>query len=137
METKLQVGQQHTESVVFTQQQVATFAEVSGDNNPLHLDADFAAGTPFKKPIVHGVLSSAVFSKILGTQFPGQGTIYLGQQVQFLRPVYPGHAYTATAEILKIDSEKHRATISTVLSDNETGKPVIKGEATVQHPSKF
>ena len=63
----------------FTQNDVILFAQVSGDNNPLHLDAEFAATTAFKRPIIHGALASSVFSKIMGTEFPGFGSVYMKQ----------------------------------------------------------
>jgi acyl dehydratase len=80
------LGQTYTHQFSFTQAQVQAFAEVSGDNNPLHLDAEFAATTPFKKPIMHGFLGGSIFSMILGTKFPGEGSVYLKQSMELLKP---------------------------------------------------
>jgi len=77
----------------FTQNQVEDFARLTGDSNPLHLDPDYASRTLFKKPIIHGVLGASIFSKIMGTLFPGEGTIYLSQQLEFKRPMYVDTTY--------------------------------------------
>ncbi|MFL5730355.1 MAG: MaoC family dehydratase, partial [Cytophagaceae bacterium] len=73
----IEQGQVYTESFSFTQEEVVRFAELTGDHNPIHLDPAYAANTLFKKPIMHGILGASVFSKVLGMQFPGEGTIYL------------------------------------------------------------
>jgi len=128
----LKQGDFYEEQVTVSQQQVNAFAELSGDKNPVHIDEAFAAQTSFKKPIVHGIFSAAIFSRILGTVFPGQGSIYLGQTLQFKRPVYPGEAYTARVQITGIDG-RNSATFSTVLTHTVTGKVVVDGEAKVMN----
>ena len=77
----------------FTQEDVEAFAKVTGDNNPVHLDESYAAKTMFKRPIMHGMLGAAVFSKVFGTMFPGEGTIYLSQSLSFLKPMYVSENY--------------------------------------------
>ncbi|MEQ8414593.1 MAG: MaoC family dehydratase [Imperialibacter sp.] len=128
----LKVGDTYEMPFSLTQEQVNAFAELSGDKNPVHIDAAFAANTSFKKPIVHGIFSAAIFSRILGTIFPGDGTIYLGQTLQFKRPVYPGEDYQAKVEVVSLDG-RNSATIATVLIHAPTGKAVIEGEAKVMH----
>jgi len=128
----LKVGDTYEMPFSLTQQQVNAFAELSGDKNPVHIDEAFAANTSFKKPIVHGIFSAAIFSRILGTIFPGDGTIYLGQTLQFKRPVYPGEEYQARVEVVSLDG-RNSATISTTLTHTATGKVVIDGEAKVMH----
>ncbi len=128
----LKQGDFYEEQVTLSQQQVIAFAELSGDKNPVHIDEKFAAETSFKKPIVHGIFSAAIFSRLLGTIFPGEGSIYLGQTLQFKRPVYPGEAYTARVEITSLDG-RNSATFSTVLTHASTGKVVIEGEAKVMN----
>jgi acyl dehydratase len=86
----------------FTQEQVQAFADLTGDNNPVHLDAEYAATTQFKKPIIHGMLGITVFTKVLGTQFPGFGSIYLKQTVEFLRPMFVDTEYRAVFKIVSI-----------------------------------
>lgn len=128
----LKIGDYHEMPFSVTQEQVAKFAELSGDHNPVHLDETFAAATSFGKPIVHGIFSASIFSKILGTIFPGEGTIYLSQALQFKRPVFPAEEYLARVEVISLDG-KNTATLSTKLVQKESGKAVIEGEARVMN----
>jgi acyl dehydratase len=132
----LKVGEKYTHTFSFSQEDVIAFAKVTGDNNPVHLDEDYAAATMFKKPIMHGMLGASIFSKVFGTLFPGEGTIYLNQNIQFTRPMYAGDQYEAQFEIVEIDSEKHRAKITTSIVNIE-GKTVILGDATLMHTTQF
>ncbi len=132
----LKVGEKYTHTFSFSQEDVIAFATVTGDNNPVHLDEDYAAATMFKKPIMHGMLGASIFSKVFGTLFPGEGTIYLNQNIQFTRPMYAGDQYEAQFEIIEIDSEKHRAKITTSIVNIE-GKTVILGDATLMHTTQF
>lgn len=134
---KLAEKQTYQLSFSFSQEDVRQFAEISGDKNPIHLDAEYAAKTPFKKPIVHGFLAGSVFSKIFGTLFPGEGTIYLKQEMSFTRPVYMDTTYEARLEVTSVDAEKHRAQVATTIVDKETEKAVIKGEATIMNTDKI
>lgn len=124
-------------SFSFTQNDVILFAQVSGDNNPLHLDADFAANTPFKKPIIHGALASSVFSKIMGTQFPGFGSVYLKQSSEYLRPMFVDQEYEAVFTVSAINLEKHSAEITTEIFDKTTGKKTTNGLAVILNKEKF
>ena len=90
---KLKIGDNYKEEFVITQEMVNKFAELSGDKNPLHLDKEFAAKTRFKKPIVHGLFSVTSFGKVMGTKFPGHGSIHVGQNLSFKRPLYPDQKY--------------------------------------------
>lgn len=121
----------------FSQEEVIRFAELTGDNNPLHLDAEYAATTNFKKPIIHGMLGATVFTKVLGTQFPGFGSIYLKQTLEFLRPMFVDTEYTAIFTIVSIQPEKHTAEISTQIVDSKTKKVTTKGIATMINQEKF
>jgi 3-hydroxybutyryl-CoA dehydratase len=113
---------------------IVMFAEVSGDNNPVHLDEAYAAQTPFKTRIAHGMLSAAYISAVIGTQLPGPGTIYMQLALRFKRPVKIGDEVTTKAVVTAIDLEKGRVTIETVCYVG--GKPVIEGEALVMAPRK-
>jgi len=126
----------YTHEITFNQPNVNTFAQITGDNNPLHLDADFAAKTIFGKPIVHGFYSAAVFSMVFGTKFPGEGTIYLYQDMKFLAPVFVDQPYKAKFEVLEVNTEKHTGVIKCVLED-ETGKSVIEGMARLKNTAQF
>jgi len=121
----------------FTQDEVMRFAELTGDNNPLHLDAAYAATTNFKRPIIHGMLGATVFTKVLGTQFPGFGSIYLKQTLEFLRPMYVDTDYKAVFTIKTIQPEKHIAEISTEIMDVTTKKVVTRGIATMINEKIF
>lgn len=128
----IQVGDTYSLEYQFSQQQVNAFCEVTGDNNPVHYDADYAATTPFKVPIIHGFLGGSVFSRVFGTMFPGEGTIYLKQEMNFLRPMYVDTLYNARFEVLEVIAEKNRIRVSTKVSNAE-GKETISGEAIVQN----
>ncbi len=128
---KLKRGDVYTHSFSLSQQDVINFAEVTGDTNPIHLDADYAAQTIFKQPIVHGFLSASVFSKILGTVFPGEGSVYLSQNMQFLRGMFVDKPYEVVFTVLKIDERRGKAWISTTVIDVANRKKTIDGEAVV------
>lgn len=132
----INIGDTFEHSFSFTQEDVVLFAKVTGDNNPVHLDEVYAANTIFKRPIIHGMLGATVFSKVFGTMFPGEGTIYLNQNLQFLRPMLVDTNYIAQFEVIEIDREKHRATITTIVL-NEDGKKVVDGSAILMHSEKF
>jgi 3-hydroxybutyryl-CoA dehydratase len=117
-----------------TEADIVLFAQVSGDNNPVHLDEAFAAQTPFKARIAHGMLSAAYISAVIGTQLPGPGTIYMQQALRFKRPVKIGDEVTTIATVTEIDPVKGRVSIETVCLVG--GKPVIEGEALVMAPRK-
>ena len=127
----------HRYAFRFSQADVVDFARVTGDNNPLHLDADFAATTPFKRPIIHGMLGASVFTKVLGTEFPGYGSVYLGQTLEFLRPMFVDTDYEAVFTVKSINSEKHTAEILGELRDLQTGKVTTRGVATLMHREKI
>jgi len=110
---------------------IVAFAEVTGDNQPLHLDDAYAAKTRFKRRLAHGMLSAGFISAALGTKLAPHATvIYLSQSLRFLRPVFPGDTVTAKIEVTAIDAEKRFVTCKTECV-NQDGKPVLTGEAQV------
>ena len=130
----LTIGQTYNCEFKFTQADVNAFADVSGDHNPVHWDAAFAATTIFKRPILPGMLSASVFSKVLGTLFPGDGTIYLKQSLDFLKPMYVDTDYVALFTVKEIIKEKNRAVIETSIKQKVTGDLVcLIGEAEVMN----
>jgi 3-hydroxybutyryl-CoA dehydratase len=131
---ELSLGQSAQMVRTVTEADIVLFAQVSGDNNPVHLDEAFAAQTPFKTRIAHGMLSAAYISAVIGTQLPGPGTIYMQQALRFKRPVKIGDEVTTIATISEIDPIKGRVSIDTVCLVG--GKPVIEGEALVMAPRK-
>ena len=134
--TKIKVGETYTEKVRYTQANVDAFAQISGDNNPIHINAEYAAKTPFGKPIVHGFFAGAIFSKVFGTTWPGEGTIYMFQEMSFRAPVFVENDYTAKFEVIEINEEKHRGVIKCTLEDTE-GNAAIIGEAKLMHKERF
>lgn len=131
---ELQVGQKATFIRTVQERDVQLFAEVSGDRNPVHLDADYAAGTAFKERIAHGMLTGALVSAALACTLPGPGTIYLGQNLRFTRPVKLGDELTVELEVLE-KLPKNRVRIGTRVI-NQQGKPVVEGEAEVMAPQE-
>ncbi|WP_299454950.1 MaoC family dehydratase [uncultured Microscilla sp.] len=125
----IEQNEEYRHSFSFTQDDVIKFAEVTGDKNPLHLDADYAANTPFSQPIMHGFLAGSIFSKVFGTLFPGEGTIYMKQTMEFRRPMFVNKEYEAVFKVTDINREKHRAVISTSIVNKEDGKEAVNGEA--------
>ena len=113
---------------------IDAFAAVSGDVNPVHLDADYAATTPFGERIAHGMLAGAFISAVLGVKLPGPGAIYLSQSLRFRRPVKIGDTVTARATVTALDERRGQATLATVCLVG--GKPVVDGEAVVMVPRK-
>ncbi len=130
----LSVGQTDALTYTVTEDTIVQFAEVSGDANPVHLDEAYAATTPFKGRIAHGMLSAAYISAVLGTKLPGPGTVYMSQALRFKRPVRIGDVVTARATVSAIDTEKARVTLETVCIVND--KPVLEGEAMVMVPRR-
>ena len=116
-----------------TDRDIALFAEVSTDRNPVHLDEDYARDTIFAGRIAHGMLTAGLISAVIGEQLPGHGTVYLGQTMKFLGPVRPGDQVKAEVEVTAIDHAKRRVTMDTTAYVD--GKPVLKGEAVVLAPS--
>jgi acyl dehydratase len=121
----------------FSQEEVNRFSELTGDKNPLHLDAEFASKTLFKKPIMHGVLSVSVFSKVLGMEFPGEGTVYMGQNIEFKRPMYVDEVYKAVCEVVEVDLRRNIAIISTKVFNAQTNKLTVSGKAKIMNTSKI
>jgi 3-hydroxybutyryl-CoA dehydratase len=130
----LSVGQSEERTYTVTDETIRKFADVSGDDNPVHLDENFAAGTQFGGRIAHGMLSAGFISAVIGTRLPGPGCIYLSQSLRFRRPVKIGDEVTARATITGLDPERSRATMETVCLVG--GKTVIEGEALVLVPRK-
>ncbi len=127
----LRVGSAATFQKTVTPEDIASYARVSGDANPLHADAAYAARTRFKQPIAHGMLGAGVISAVLGTRLaPGAVVIYLAQNLQFRAPVCAGDTLTATATVTKVDPERSRVALDTVVT-NQDGTEVIRGDALV------
>ena len=130
----LSLGQSAEIAHTVTDADIRAFAAVSGDNNPVHLDEVYAAATPFKTRIAHGMLSAGYISALLGTRLPGPGAIYISQTMNFKRPVRIGDEVITRATVAAIDNERARVTLTTVCE--VAGKPVVEGEAVVMVPRR-
>lgn len=130
----LALGQTASFGKTVTEADIVLFAAVTGDTNPMHLNAEYAKDTIFGERIAHGMLAAGLITKVLGTQLPGPGTIYLSQNLKFRAPVRIGQTVTATVEVVALHPEKHRATLKTVCT--VAGEPVLEGEAYVSVPSR-
>ena len=117
-----------------TDNMVAEFARITGDYNKIHLDEDYAAKTIFKHRIAHGFLYGSFISKMLGTKFPGEGTVYQYQEMEFLLPVYINDLLEIKITVLEKLS-KNRLSLKTDIL-NQDGNLVLKGTATVSLPKK-
>ena len=127
---------EHEYSRTFSEADVKAFALLSEDDNPLHLDPEYAAGTSFKKPVVHGVLLLGMFSRIFGNVYPGKGSIYLSQTAEFLRPAYLNQKITARVSMQEYDRHR-RIGIFLTQCFNEAGKKILSGKAEVLFPEGF
>ena len=129
---RLHIGQQSSVNKTFSHDDIERFAALSGDDNPIHLNDEFAKQSTFGKRVVHGMLVSSLFSGLLGNKLPGQGTVYLGQNIQFKAPVFIDDTVTATVEVTSLREDKPIAVMSTRCV-NALGTVVIEGDAVVQY----
>ena len=129
----LQVGMSASYAKTITEADIVLFAGVSGDNNAVHTNEEFARTTQFGGRIAHGFLTASVISAAVANRLPGPGTIYLGQQLRFKAPVKPGDTVHATVTVKSIDLARARAELETVCRVG--GKVVIEGEALVMTTS--
>ena len=130
----LTVGMQAEFSKTIRAEDIVKFSEVSGDDNPLHLDEDYAKTTRFKTRIAHGMLSAGFISAVLGTKLPGPGSIYVSQSLKFKAPVRIGDTVTAIATVKEINPKKPRVVLETLCWVE--GKLVTEGEALVLVPKR-
>jgi 3-hydroxybutyryl-CoA dehydratase len=130
----LHLGQSAEVSREVTDADVRAFAQVSGDDNPLHLDEAFASTTQFGGRIAHGMLCAGYISAVLGRRLPGGGAVYISQSLRFRRPVQIGDTVTARAQITAIDADRGRVTLKTTCL--VAGKTVVEGEAEVIAPRR-
>lgn len=133
MSKTLNVGDNASITHKFTEEGVALYATLSTDTNPIHLDAEYAATTQFKQRLVHGMLVGGLFSSLIGTHLPGNGSIYMGQNLNFKSPVFFDMEIIARVEITAIHATKPIITLKTTCVDS-SGILLIDGEATVYVP---
>lgn len=119
-------GQHASFTKTFTEADLQRFIEITGDVNPLHVDEEFAARTPFRHRVLHGMLTASLFSTMVGMLLPGTGAIYRSQSLKFLLPVHLDETVTAHFVVRSVDRAKHRLEIDSWI-ENEAGEHVIEG----------
>jgi 3-hydroxybutyryl-CoA dehydratase len=130
---KIESGMTAVYARTVTEADIVAFAGVSGDDNPVHLNQDYAATTMFKGRIAHGMLSVGYISAVIGTRLPGAGCVYLNQSLRFKAPVRIGDTVTARVTVTAVDRARNRVKLSTVCTVGD--KVVIDGEAEVMAPA--
>ena len=132
---KIKLGDSASFTKTVTETDIILYAGISGDFNPAHINAEAAKDSMFGQRIAHGMLSAGFISCVLGMYLPGPGTIYLRQELRFVKPVCIGDTVTATATVIERVEEKNRLKLETIVT-NQRGEAVIKGVATVMPPKK-
>lgn len=130
----MNIGDSYEEKILISQDVVKNFGVFSGDFNPIHFDDAAAKEQGFKSKIAHGMVSASFFSKIFATQFPGPGTVYLGQNLKFVAPVYIDELLTYKLTVTEKKPDKPIYTIHTEAS-NQTGELKVVGDAVIRFSS--
>ncbi|NPV92343.1 MAG: MaoC family dehydratase [Firmicutes bacterium] len=126
--TQISVGDSASFSKTISESDVYSFAGVTGDMNPVHINVEYAGGTVFGKRIAHGILAIGFISNVLGTQLPGPGSIYVEQNCKFLKPVFIGDTITAIVTVIEKDEDKNRVRLRTYCV-NQRKEITLDGEA--------
>lgn len=130
----LEIGISRSVSKSISDADIAAFAQLSTDHNPVHLDEDYARDTIFGGRVAHGMLTAGLISAVIGEQLPGHGSVYLSQTLKFMAPVRPGDRVDAVVEVREIDYARRRVTLDCRCLVGD--KVVLKGEALVLAPSR-
>lgn len=131
---KFKAGDSAETTRTIEQADVDAFASVTGDHNPVHVDETFAKETRFGRRIAHGMLTASLISSVLANKLPGKGSVYLGQTLQFVAPVFPGDEITARVIVKEVREDKPIVKLETICV-NQRGETVIRGEATILVPT--
>ncbi|HEU5132231.1 MAG TPA: MaoC family dehydratase [Pyrinomonadaceae bacterium] len=126
----LKVGDSAEITKKIEQSDIDAFANVTGDHNPVHVDEEFAKTTRFGRRIAHGMFTASLISAVLANKLPGEGSVYLGQTLQFVAPVFPGDEITARVTVKQIREDKPIVKLETICV-NQREEIVVRGEATV------
>lgn len=132
---EIKIGDSHSQEVIILEENVETFGAITNDYNSVHFDSEYASTTMFKKRISHGMYVGSLFSKIIGMDLPGIGSIYVSQSLQFKRPVYFNDTIKASIVVREINVERNRVYFDCT-AYNQDGDIVISGEAEVMPPKK-
>src|SRR5215213_3523471 len=127
---RFKVGDSAEITKTIEQSDIDAFAAVTGDHNPVHVDEEFAKTTRFGRRIAHGMFTASLISAVLANKLPGEGSVYLGQTLEFVAPVFPGDVVTARVTVKEIREDKPVVKLETICV-NQRDEVVIRGEATV------
>ena len=130
----MEIGLSRSIAKVMGDVEIESFAKISEDRNPIHLNDEAGKASIFKSRVVHGMLSASLFSALLGEYLPGHGAIYLSQTLRFTKPVYPGDKVVASVTVININNNKKQVTLKCEAKVGD--KLVIKGEAVALAPSR-
>lgn len=130
---EISVGMSAEHAKTVSEADVVLFAGITGDFNPVHVDAEAAAKSRFGGRIAHGMLSAGLVSAVIAMKLPGPGSIYMTQSLRFTKPVMIGDTVTARVDVLEVIAAKKRVRLSTVCR-NQRGETVLDGEALLMVP---
>jgi len=133
----IKIGDVYTLDFSFTQEQVNLYAQISGDVNPLHINAEAGKASIFGRNIIHGHLSASIFTRIFGILYNADGHIYMKQNTTFLKPMFVDTTYTAVITVKEIFPEKNRVLYETKVIDPATGADTITGEALLMNKKLY
>jgi acyl dehydratase len=131
------VGDIFTHDISYTQEQVNLYAQISGDTNPLHVDAQAGKDSMFGRNIIHGHFSASVFTKIFGVLYFADGHVYMKQSCTFLKPMFVDTPYQAVITVKEIFPEKNRVLYETKVIDVASGAETIVGEALLMNKKQY
>lgn len=134
--SKIQVGDTASCEVTVTEEDVDTFARLSLDDNSLHMDEAVAQSYGFQRRVAHGMLALSAISRLIGTQLPGHGSLWLSQDLQFATPVFVGDTFEARVTVQQLSAAAQVVVLSTEATNLTTGSPVLRGTAKVRIPSR-
>ncbi|HTO16989.1 MAG TPA: MaoC family dehydratase [Edaphocola sp.] len=132
-----QVGDQFKQEFSYTQEDVDMYAKASGDTNPLHIDEEAGKNSMFGRRIIHGFLGASIFTRIFGTLWYADGTVYMGQSMKWFKPMFTERLYEGVITVKEINKEKHRVNYVCEVFDKETGELTISGEATLMNRKQY
>ena len=133
----LQIGDEFRHKYSYTQEDVDTYARVSGDTNPLHIDAEAGKASMFGRNIIHGFLGASVFTKIFGALWYADGHVYMSQNIKWLKPMFVNTEYEAVIKVKEIVKEKNRILYECAVYDVATGDQTIAGEALLLNKKQY
>jgi hypothetical protein len=133
----LKIGDEFRHKYSYTQDDVDTYARVSGDTNPLHIDPQAGKDSMFGRNIIHGFLGASVFTKIFGALWYADGHVYMSQNIKWLKPMFVDTEYEAVIKVKEIIAEKNRIVYECAVYDVATGDQTIAGEAMLLNKKQY